>query len=87
MTKKTKLILSIIGVAAIIVPAFLLIITSGRSNIAPSVSSSKRTIDSKDITNKVKSLPSPSPRIAISSPSSTASASPKPNSEGSSSAR
>ena len=68
MNKKTKLILSIVGVSALVVPAILLIIMTSRTQKLPDVSSSTREIDTKAIVDTLKKsqpspslLPSPSP--------------------------
>lgn len=75
MSKRTKLILSIIGAAAILVPAVLLITLSGRAPASPQVSSEKRNIDTGNVGEVAKRL-APSPAILPSAPPSTESATP-----------
>ena len=84
MNKRTKLILSIVGVSALVVPAILLIVMTSRTQKLPEVSSGKREIDTQTIVDTIKkSQPTPSP---LPSPSpATPSASPK--AEGTQSAR
>ncbi|MEK9147201.1 MAG: hypothetical protein AAB639_03315 [Patescibacteria group bacterium] len=75
MNKKTKLILSIIGVAAIVVPSVLLLLISSRNVPAPQVSTDKRQIDTKNVQESAASAqPSPTP---LPSPSPTPSPSPE----------
>lgn len=66
MDKKTKLILTIIGVAAIVIPAVLLVVVAGRSSKVPEVPTEKRQIDAESVQQATqKNLPgetfSPSP--------------------------
>lgn len=49
MDKKTKLILTIIGVAAIVVPVLLLLFVAGKDNKIPQVPIEKRQIDEKNV--------------------------------------
>lgn len=68
MDKKTKLILSIIGLAAIVVPSVLLLLISSRDTPTPEVSTDRRQIDTKNVQESAARaqssptpLPSPSP--------------------------
>ena len=62
MDKKTRLILTVIGVAAVVVPAILLLVISSRSAPAPEVSTEKRQIDTKSVEETAASAqPSPTP--------------------------
>lgn len=76
MGKQTKLILSIIGLAAIVIPAILLIVTAGKAKREPNLSGGRRTINAKtieDVVNKnpqkTLEFPSPSPSTASARPS------------------
>ena len=84
MDKKTKLILSIIGIAAIAVPAGLLIFLSAKPATEPNVSPESRTINEKTIEDAVKKIPQKQPEF--SSPA-TATNSSQKTQEGSPSAR
>ena len=82
MDKKTKLVLSIIGVAAIVVPALFLMFVTGRSDKTPEVPTEKRQIDAKNVEEAAARnlpgenlLPSPSPSPTP-PPAATGSASP-----------
>lgn len=85
MNKKTKLIVSAIGIAALAVPVLLLIFVS-RTKTVPPVSSGVRQIDTQNIENTAKSAapqpvfasPSPSTPSASLSPESSQSSLPKP---------
>lgn len=82
MNKKTKLILSIVGVSALVVPAVLLIVMTSRTQKLPDVSSGKREIDTKAIVDTLKkSQPTPSPLPSPATPSAS------PKTEGTQSAR
>lgn len=62
MDKKTKLILSIIGVAAIVVPSVLLLLISSRDTPTPEVSTDRRQIDTKNVQESAaRAQPSPTP--------------------------
>lgn len=78
MQKSVKLILSILGLSAIVVPTVLLIILTKNTPEAQPIQSAPRTIDKKTIDDAVKKAPSPSPQFFLPSPSpSSASASPE----------
>ena len=84
MNKRTKLILSIIGVSAIIIPVVLLLILTKNPSQQVQIPSDKRSIDAKNIEESAKRVPKN--QVAFPTPSpSTPSASPV--SEGSPSAR
>lgn len=76
MNKRTKLVLTAVGLAAILVPVFLLITLSSRPQKAPDVSGDKRNIDAKNVQDAAKRVVSPSPSPAPSEQFSTQSASP-----------
>lgn len=75
MNKRTKLILSIIGVAAILVPVILLVTLSGRAPASSQLSSEKRNIDTGNV-GEVAKRAAPSPVTLPSAPPSTESATP-----------
>jgi len=83
MSKRTKLILSIIGVSAIIIPVVLLIVFTQNTGTQPEIPSGQRTIDVGNIEKAVKNAPKKESVFPTASPS-TPSA--KPISEGSPSA-
>lgn len=67
MDKKTKLLLSILGIAAIVVPAVLLVVLSGRSGGEAAIGAGQRQLDTQKVVETVEEkskqvpLPSPSP--------------------------
>lgn len=77
MSKRTKIILSFLGIAALVVPVVLLLLMSGQTKRVPEVSQSKRTLDTKSLENTAKKTlpntiilpPSPSPSAPPASPS------------------
>lgn len=78
MSKQTKIILSIIGAAAIIVPLILLITLSSKTKEAPPVSSDTRSIDAGNVEDAARrAIPSPSPQEIPSPSPSTESAQPE----------
>lgn len=82
MNKKTRLVLSIVGISAVLVPAILLFTLSKLSVQEPQVGTGKRSVDTASIERSVKAIPTPKP---LSSPkASTPSAAPR---QGTSSAR
>ncbi len=82
---KKKIVLSLIGLAALVVPVVLLIVFTGNNAKQPTTSSEQRVIDPQAVENVVNKFPTPPP-VNIPSPSpSTRSATPK--SEGSPAAR
>ena len=84
MNKRTKLILSIIGASAIIIPVVLLVVLTKNPGQDLQLSSDKRSIDTKTIEESVKNVPKPQQISPMPSPA-TPSASPA--SEGSPSVR
>lgn len=93
MENKKKVLFSLIGIGAVVVPAILLITLTSRPPIQPSVSSGGRQIDSQGLDEIKRStapsptpfqLPSPSPIV---SPSPSSVPSPSPGSEGTSSSQ
>lgn len=82
MDKKTKLLLSILGISAIAVPAVLLVVLSGRGGGQAVMSSGQRQIDTQKVVETVAentklapaASPSPTPPAATSSASEATSA-------------
>ena len=75
MDKRTKLILSVVGACAIIIPALLLIFLTPKTQEQPQVSSESRTLDQNTIEEVVKNaspkqpeFPSPSPATSSARP-------------------
>lgn len=71
MNRKTKIILSIVGVSAVVVPALLLMLVTSSTKKEPDVATSKRVVDPNNI-ERSKIAPTPSPAPANSSTSSAA---------------
>lgn len=80
MNKQTKLILTVLGAAAILIPVVLLLTLSSKAPEVPPVSSEKRNIDTRNVSDVARrsaprespALPSPSPATgsaAVASPS------------------
>jgi len=86
MDKRTKLILSIIGIAAIAVPVLLLIFLSAKPAKEPNVSPDSRTINEKAIEDAVKKNPQKQPEFTAPTPSTSSPQNPQ-NNEGSPSAQ
>lgn len=63
MNKTTKILLSLIGLGAIIVPAVLLVVLSPKINITQSPANSNRSIDSNAISNIVNQTPQNNPFV------------------------
>jgi len=63
MSKSAKILLSLVGLGAIIVPALLLVFLSPKVNTAPAQSNNNRSIDSSSIQNIVNSQPTPAPSV------------------------
>ena len=68
MDNRTKLILSAVGISAIVIPAVLLVVLTSRTGEQPQVSSTPRQIDTRAIEDKVKTkssqemiFPTPTP--------------------------
>ena len=62
MNKRTRLILSLVGISAVIVPAILLFVLSKNTQPEPQIENGKRTVDSQNIGNTVSKVqPTPSP--------------------------
>lgn len=81
---KKKIILSAMGLAALVVPVVLLVVFTGNTK-QPNTSSEQRTIDPQTVESVVNKFPSPEP-VSMPSPSSaTPSATTQP--EGSPQAR
>lgn len=83
MNKSVKIVLSIVGLAAVVVPAMLLIFLGGKTQPEPEVASNSRQIDQqtiKDATEKSSEkqsvFPSPSPATPSAKPFGTGESSP-----------
>lgn len=85
MSKTVKIILSIVGLAAVIVPALLLIFLGGKSTPEPEVASDARQIDTQSIKDAAGKTQPMQPEFASPSPA-TSSANPLDIDEGSPSA-
>ena len=75
MNKKTKFALTIIGISALIIPAVLLIIFTGKTQKEPDISSETRQINTEAIEEAVRKIepkepqfPSPSPATQSATP-------------------
>ena len=79
MDKRTKLILSAVGLAAIIVPALLLILLAGKDKSQPPTQSTSRPLDTKNIEEAVRKVPTPATVLPSPTPA-TESAAPKESS-------
>jgi len=82
MDKKTKLILSIIGAGAILLPAVLLLFLTGKTPPEPEVSSGSRQLNTQAIKEAVEKTPPKQPEFPSPTPA-TPSAKPSPSSGGS----
>ena len=65
---KKKIVLSLIGLAALIIPVVLLIVFTNRSRTQPSVSEGDRIIDPQTVQDVVDTIATPKP-ILLPSPS------------------
>lgn len=87
MNNKTKMILTIIGLGAIVIPAILLVVFSGNKGVSTQngVPTGTRQIDKNAIQKEVQPPPaqvspaSPSPVVASPSPSPVVKKTPTPN--------
>lgn len=61
MSKRAKIILSLIGAAAVLVPAALLMITSSGPAKSPDIDSATRQIDQINVGDKKNVSPTPTP--------------------------
>lgn len=77
MTKRTKLILSLVGISAVIVPAILLLVISKNTKSEPQVVNSKRSVDAQNIEKTAKTVPTPNVIASPTPKSGSSSASPK----------
>ena len=71
MGKQTKLILSVLGLAAVVVPAVLLIVLTARTKPAVKPPTTSREIDARNVEETVKrqiTVPSPSAASPSASP-------------------
>ena len=82
MSMKTKIVLSIIGVSAVLVPAVLLMLVSQNTKVLPQANDAPRQIDQINVGNVEKnSVPIPPP-ISIPTPSPVKSTPPAASSGG-----
>ena len=65
---RKKIILSLMGLAALVVPVVLLAVFTGNSAKQPATSSEQRTIDPQTVKSVVNKFPSPEP-VSVPSPS------------------
>jgi hypothetical protein len=72
MNKQTKLILSLIGIAALVVPAILLIVFTGKTQFEPEPDSGSRQIDSQTIKEAQEKVPQKSPQFPSPAPATPA---------------
>lgn len=68
MSKKTKIILSIIGISAVLVPTALLMFVSQNTQVPPQANDAPRQIDQINVGNKNNIIPTPPP-VLIPTPS------------------
>lgn len=68
MSKKTKVVLSFVGVSAVVVPVLLLIFTASNTRAVPEVSQENRPVDTKSLEDTARRtlpsgipMPTPSP--------------------------
>jgi len=77
MDKKVKLILSLIGLGAVVVPVVLLVTLSSKTPQQPQISTQTRSIDAANVADAAKrAIPSPSPFLEPSPTPATESAVP-----------
>ena len=72
MNKRTKLILSVIGLAALILPAVLLLVLSSRTREAPAASTEEREVNARNIQDTASQLALQSPAASPAPASSSA---------------
>ena len=70
MNRKTKIVLAIVGISAVIIPAVLLVMFTGKSSEEPQVSSGTRQINTEAIENAVKKVEPKEPQFPSPSPAS-----------------
>lgn len=63
---RTKLILSILGIGAVVVPAILLLVFAGKQSEIPEITSGSRSIDTQSVEEVVNKVPEE--KIFLSSP-------------------
>ncbi len=69
VNKQTKLILSILGISAVVVPVLLLVFLSGKAlKQEPEISSEKRSVDTQNLEETVKKIPKKEPVFASPQP-------------------
>lgn len=71
---KKKIILSLVGIAAILVPVVLLVVKTKQAQEQPNISTDERRIDPKTVEDAVRKAPLSSPIILPSPSPATASA-------------
>lgn len=85
MSKRVKIILSVVGIAAVVVPALLLVFLSSGTQPVPQVSQAKRSVDVNSLEDTVKrTMPDSNAPAPLSLPSQQPSPSPSasPSSSG-----
>lgn len=78
MNKRTRMILSLVGISAVVVPAALLVLVSTRTLKEPDVATTTRSVDTGNIEKSVKVIPSPVVTPKSASPSALPAGSPSP---------
>lgn len=78
MNKSTKMILSLLGIGAVVVPAILLVVMTKNTATEPVPAGADRKINNSTIQDVLKKAPSPSPVIPSPLPSPTPTPTPKP---------
>jgi hypothetical protein len=61
MSKKAKIILSIIGISAVLVPAALLMFVSQNTQVPPQANDAPRQIDQINVPDQKNAIPTPPP--------------------------
>lgn len=61
MNKKTKIILSIIGISAVVIPAVLLMLVSQNTQVPPAANDAPRQIDQINVGEQKNTIPTPPP--------------------------
>lgn len=81
MNKRTKLILSVIGVGALVLPVVLLVLLTERGGQVPEISTERRQLDTQTVEEAAKRtvpvtvtpVPTPAPATPSASPEATGS--------------
>ena len=86
MNRRTKMILSVVGICAVIVPALLLWFLSSNSKQEPQINNIKRSVDAANVQMSSQSKPISTPFVVAYTPTSETTSSATVN-QGTSSAR